>query len=382
MAGSVPPPGLPRRVDQFVPSWVLHDAISNHVGQLRRALISSGCLSDIFYEHVEPSLSGEGRHFRESDTGPDPDRLILYHASTDSAMAGWLVTAAERGQAVALDYHNITPSRYFGRWEPRAARSMDKARQELAALVACSTLAVADSAYNERELVELGHDRTGVCPLLVDLSDYHAPPDAERLARLRSAGEPNLLFVGRIAPNKCQHDVMAAFAVFRRLFAPRARLALVGGATSQRYLRSLEAMAGDLELGDSVELVGAATFPELLAHFHAADAFVCLSEHEGFCVPVMEAMELGVPVVAYRAAAVPDTVAGAGVLLDDKDPLQVAVAIQGLLGDEDRKARLVAAGRQRAAGFSVDVTAPAFVTRLAALLAGRQPEVLRGSVRA
>ena len=309
-----------------------------------------------------------GRHYLECDQRPDPDRLILYHASTDSPMSGWLIEASRAGQAVAVDYHNITPSGYFSRWEPMAARSMDRAREELAELLPHTVLALADSGYNERELAELGHPATAVSHLLVDLSEYHEQPDRAAMERLAERPGPLWLFVGRIAPNKCQHDVIAAFSVYRRLYEPGARLALVGGITSNRYQQSLDAMIEELELGDSVEFPGSAPFPELLAYFHSADAFVCLSEHEGFCVPVLEAMEVGLPVVAFAAAALTETVSAAGILLDSKDPLAVAGAVHGLLGDAERRRALVEAGRRRAAEFALPVTSDRFVAALAPLL--------------
>ena len=133
--------------------------------------------------------------------------------------------------------------------------------------------------------------------------------------------------MGRVAPNKCQHDVVGAFAVYRRVFDPQAHLTLVGGGTSPNYLAAVHRLIGELDLGDSVEILSGVGDAELLAHWAVADVFVCMSEHEGFCVPILEAMELGVPVVAYGAAAVPETLGGAGIVLDDKDPLEVAKAV-------------------------------------------------------
>ena len=353
-----------RRIDQFVPSFVKHDAISNHVQQARRVLRDAGYSSDIYYEHLDPRLEGQARPFAECSPAADPERLILYHASTHSEMTDWLVGAARGGQALALDYHNITPSEFFARWEPLAARSMDLARRQLAELVPWSALAVADSAYNAAELAALGHRRTAVCPLLLDLEDFHGTPDPVAAERLAARRGPLWLFVGRVAPNKCQHDVIAAFAVYRKLYRPDARLALLGGATSARYMLSLQAMAHDLDLGDSVEFVGSAGFPEMLAYFSVADAFVCLSEHEGFCVPIIEAMEVGLPVVAFRSSAVTETVASAGILLEDKDPLAVAAAVEVLLSDPGRRQAAVEAGRRRAADFSLARTGPRWLEEM------------------
>ena len=191
-------------------------------------------------------------------------------------------------------------------------------------------MSFADSSFNEAELLELGYGKTQVCPILVDLEEYHIPPDPRTLDWLQSRREHSgsqWLFVGRVAPNKCQHDIVAAFAVYRRVFEPDARLTLVGGATSPSYRHALDRLVHELGVAGNVDVVGSVSSGQLLAHWAVADVFVCLSEHEGFCVPVLEAMELGVPVVAYAATAVPETVGDAGLLLDDKDPLTVAMAV-------------------------------------------------------
>ncbi len=218
----------------------------------------------------------------------------------------------------------------------------------------------ADSGFNEAELVDCGYRQTLVCPLLVDLEEYHRPPDKAHAGPAAQAPETvpgaQWLFVGRVAPNKCQHDVVGAFAVYRRVFDPAARLTLVGGGTSVQYLRALERLVDELELGDSVEILNGVGDVELLAHWAVADVFVCLSEHEGFCVPVLEAMELGVPVVAYAAAAVPETLGGTGVLVEDKDPLTVAMAVDEACRPGPWRDRLVKAGKERAATFSLEKT--------------------------
>ncbi len=360
------------RIDQYLPDFAPHDAIGNHVLQAQKLLRGAGIDCHIWADVIHAPLAGVARPYREAPaaTAAAP---ALYHASTHSDMAAWLRQRAQEGQRLLGYYHNITPAEFFQRWEPAAADSCRLARQELAALASCTELALAASEYNRRELADVGYRQTAVSPLLVDLEAYHQPPPRgvlDRLRRQRDGQGARWLFVGRLAPNKCQHDVIAAFAAYRRAFDERARLVLVGGITSPRYLSALRAMIVELELGDSVEIPGGLAFGDLLAHFAVADVFVCCSEHEGFCVPVIEAMELGVPVVAYAAAAVPETVMDAGVLLDDKDPLTVAIAVASVVGDDRRKAALVEAGRRRAADFSLDKTAARFVERVAAQVAG------------
>lgn len=330
--------------------------------QLRRLFRGAGFESEIFFEHLDPRLTGEARPYMEAPPRADPDRVILYHASTHTDMNDWLIAAGRAGQTIVVDYHNMTPSEYFSAWEPKAARSMQLGRRQLADLSPFVAGAVADSEYNATELADFGIHGATACPILLDLTDYHAPPDPLRTARL--VDHPLWLFVGRLAPNKCQHDVIAAFAAYRRLYGPGSRLAIVGAATSRRYESELTSMAADLGVSHAVDFVGSAPFPELLAYFHAADVFVCLSEHEGFCVPVIEAMELGLPVVAYAAAAVTETVADAGILIQDKDPLVVATAVHALLADEVRRADTVERGRARAASFSIEVTSEKWLAEL------------------
>lgn len=358
------------RIDQFVPGFAKHDAIGNHSLQIRSLLRANGFESDIYGEWIDPRVASEARPYQEARA--QRGDVAIYHASTHSSIVEWLADRAERGVTVLSDYHNITPSSYFRRWEPAAADSMDQARQELDRMAPIVSLAMADSQWNEKELVAAGYARTATANLLVDLDEYHQPPDGRTLDRLRrqkERGGASWLFVGRIAPNKCQHDIIGAFAAYRRVFDPAARLTLVGGATAVRYLRALEQLAESLELGDSLTIADNVAFPDLLAHFAAADVFVCLSEHEGFCVPVLEAMELGVPVVAFDAAAVPETLAGTGVLLGDKDPWAVAAAVADLLAEPDRRGRLVAAAQKRAGELSLPVTSAAFLRTLTGWLA-------------
>jgi glycosyltransferase involved in cell wall biosynthesis len=243
--------------------------------------------------------------------------------------------------------------------------------RELAATV---ELGIAVSAYNEAELAGAGYRQTAVAPVLVDLDGTGVEPDpatTERLGRARRAGGADWLFVGRVAPHKCQHDVVRAFAAYRRLYDPQARLHLVGTPGSHAYVTVLRRYVAALGLGAAVSLPGSVPAEALRAHFGAADVFVCLSEHEGFCVPVIEAMRLEVPVVAYAAAAVPETVAGAGVLLDDKGPVTVAAAVHRVVTDGALRRQLTAAGAGRAADFSLDRSTRRFGEVVGKFLADR-----------
>jgi glycosyltransferase involved in cell wall biosynthesis len=360
------------RIDQYLPGFAPHDAIGNHTLQTRRVLREAGYESDIFAEHILHPLEREAKPYLEDPRRPGEERVLLFQTSTSSPMSKWLQERAQGGERLIGHYHNITPAQYFARWEPFIASAMEDARQELAMLAPHIPFSFADSGYNAAELEDCGYKEAVVCPLLVDIEEYHQAPDPaalDRLRRRRDRSGAHWLFVGRVAPNKCQHDVIGAFAVYRRVFDPGARLTLVGGATSPNYLRALERMIGELELGDSVEILNGLGGAELLAHWAVSDVFVCLSEHEGFCVPLLEAMELGVPVVAYAAAAVPETLAGAGVLLADKDPLTVAEAVDKLCQSGTARGQLVKAGRDRAANFSLANTSKQLLAGIEGYLA-------------
>ena len=207
-------------------------------------------------------------------------------------------------------------------------------------------LGIADSEFNRSELAANGYRPTAVAPILLDLESFDREVDEAELARLQRAkddGGADWLFVGRVTPNKCQHDVVKAFAAHRRFHDPKARLHIVGGVASEPYAAALRAFVRKLGLNDCVSMTGPVSPGALAAHYRAADVYVCLSEHEGFCVPLLECMHFGVPIVAFGVTAVPETLADAGVCLPDKSPALVAAAVDRVLTDS--RAPLAAARR-------------------------------------
>jgi L-malate glycosyltransferase len=357
-------------VHQVIPVLAGADAVGSHTLLVRAALRAAGFESEVFAEDVHRDVAGEARPVRQLGRRSAAD-LLLYQCSTGTKLTDWLLA---RPEPLAVDYHNITPASYFERWEPEAARNMRRARTDLHRLAPRTALALADSTFNAEELAGAGFPPAVVVPPLLDLGAVAARPDPGTAAVLRRARTgAHWLFVGRLAPNKCQHDLIAALAVARRLHDPGARLTLVGSATSEAYRDAVEALADDLGVGGAVTFTDRIGPAELAAHWLDADVFVCLSEHEGFCVPVVEAMHAGVPVVAYAAGAVPETVGGAGVLLDGKDPVLVATAVARLLADPLRRGELVDAGKARAGELDADVTGPRLVEVVRRFLEGERP---------
>jgi L-malate glycosyltransferase len=359
------PVGRPTAIHQVIPHFAARDAVGLHTLRLRGVLRDLGYRSEIYSPDAHAEVAHEAHPMAELGTDPGP-AWTIYQVSTGHPVADELLG---RPEPLVLDYHNITPAELFEPWEPLVAPTLRAAREQLARLAPHAVLGLADSAYNAAELAALGCPVTAVAPILVDLggSDGVDAEVAARLARPRAGAD--WLFVGRVSPNKCQHRVVQAFAAYRRIHDPDARLHVVGGDSSHRYLTMLRDLVDDLGVGDAVTLTGSVSSGALVAHYAAADVFVCLSRHEGFCVPLLEAMHHGVPIVALRATAVPETLAGAGLVLDDDDPVTVAAAVDRVQRDPGVRAALVAAGRRRLADFSDARIRAAFAAPLDALAA-------------
>jgi L-malate glycosyltransferase len=363
-------------VHQLVPSFAARDAIGHHTVHLRDLLRDLGFDSEIYAEDAHPEV----RHLCHpvgALPAPTPGvpTWLLYQCSTASDLADLLV---QRPEPLILNYHNITPVETFAAWEPVIAVRLAEARRQLTRLVERTELGVSDSGFNAAELDDLGCPRSVVAPILLDAGAFDGPVDEALVGELSAGagsagsgqGGAAWLFVGRVAPNKAQHDVVKAFALYRRVFDPGARLWLVGGCSSDSYLRALRGLVASLGLGSSVRLAGSVSAAELAAYYRAADVFVCASDHEGFCVPLLEAMHHGLPVVAYGSSAVPETLGGAGVCLPEKSPGVVASAVWRVVSDVGVRSALVGAGRRRVADFAPEAARAAHAAAIGSLAGG------------
>ena len=350
------------RVDQVIPSLASRDAIGVHTLNLRDGLRQAGIDSDVFYGSFTPDVEHEGRPVTELGRA-GRDRWLLYQSSIGSPVYDILAARPERK---LVNYHNITPAHLLREWEPNVGYEVALGRTQLARLAPQSRLAVADSAFNESELRSLGYGDTAVVPLLIDMhrkSDEADPALMDELARRKAAtGGADLLFVGKISPHKAPHDLVKMLAVLRRLYDPAARLHLVGSPLGESYEPALRAFIDELGLADAVNIAGSVSGAALEAYLQSADVFVCASDHEGFCVPLAEAMGHGVPIVAYGVTAVPETVADAGLVLPDKSPAHFAAAVARVLTDPVLRQHLSSSGRARAAAFSLPDSQRRFVS--------------------
>jgi L-malate glycosyltransferase len=348
-------------IHHFVP--VLHrgDAVGRHTLRLRDATRAGGFRSDIFVDTVDEDTAAETVPVLSYAEAAQPGDVVVYQFATASAMAPWL---AGRSETLVLNYHNVTPPELMAPWDNPLALGQLQAQGDLRLLAPRTALAVADSAYNEAHLAASGFGRTAVIsPSAALAADDGAPPPA---ATRRGA---RWLAVGRVSPNKGLESTIAALAVARAHGDPGATLQLIGKPATGSYVAALHRYVAELGLADAVQFAGHASDATVAAAYAGADVLVVTSEHEGFCVPVVEAMAAGLPVVAFDQGAVPEVLGGAGVLVSDKDPYALAAAIAPLLEDAPRRDGLVDAGRHRLAVLDLGSAAERFVELLVPLAA-------------
>jgi len=340
------------RVVQVLPEFYRGDAIGNDTRAIRDILREAGYDTMIYALKADPRLPvEEWRDVSEMPALAEED-ILIYHASVGSELNARLPSF---GGKKVMVYHNITPGQFYYRYSLQAENASRKGYTEIRALAGKMDYCIAVSEYNKEELRKMGYTcPIDVCPILIPFADYDREPDEAFLRKYRD-GKKNWLFVGRVAPNKKAEDVIRAFAVYHREYEPESRLLLIGSTGSVKlYDRALENYIRALGLEDAVVMPGHVSFAEILASYRAADVFVCMSEHEGFCVPLVEAMYFGVPIVAYASSAIPETLGKGGLLLQEKDPEMTAAAVNKVLTDEELRSALVEAGKERLKDFSYE----------------------------
>jgi L-malate glycosyltransferase len=326
-------------VHQVLATLGYGDAIGNEVLGIRRVLQAAGYESEIFVETADSRLESLTVDYRDLPEASHPDNILLHHFSLGSKASRIAYALPDR---MALIYHNITPPEYFIDVHPPLVELCYLGRRELGLYAQRCDLGLGDSDYNRQELEALGFPRTDVLPVVPDFSHLDSAPDFMQAGSFDD-GWVNVMFVGRVIPNKKIEDVIRFFHAYKTFFNPRSRLLLVGSHSGfERYLSMLLSMIAALGVRD-VHFLGHVSNAELVAYYELADVFLCASEHEGFCVPLVESFHMGVPVLAYAATAIPSTMDGAGVLYTDKDPMRVAALIDQVATNEALASRIVEA---------------------------------------
>lgn len=368
MSGSRP------RVHQVLATLGYGDAIGHEVIGIQRVLRAAGYESEIFVETADPRLEDLTIDYREMVGRVTGDDILIHHFSIGSRASR---TAYALPGRMILVYHNITPPEYFIGVHKDLVKLCFRGRRELTAYIQRSALALGDSEYNRQELENLGFRKTAVLPVVPGFRHLDGGVDG-RIAAAFDDGFVNVMFVGRVIPNKKLENVIRAFHAYRTRHNPRSRLLLVGSYSGfERYLEMLQALIAKLGTPD-VHFLGHVSNEELSALYDVADLFLCASEHEGFCVPIIEAFHKGVPVMAYAATAVPATMDGGGILYEDRDPLHLARLMSAVIDDSQVEEAVLAsqdAALQRLLRRDFDGLLRQFVEEVAAMPPQPAPEV-------
>jgi glycosyltransferase involved in cell wall biosynthesis len=325
-------------VHQFLTSYSYGDAIGNEAMEIRSFLRSQGIGSEIFTLHFHPRYANQVRNYLEYDRFSAPGNTVIFHFSIGSPVTKRFVRLRDRKVII---YHNITPYHFFLDFHRILAKDCFKGRLELKNLAGPGARARGESADKRQELVAAGFKETGVLPLVMDFAKFDLPV----LPVFRETfidGKTNILFIGRIIPNKKVEDVIKTFHLYQKHFNPESRLFIVGEYRGfERYTSALQGLIAGLGVRD-IHFSGHVPLAEMVSYAKLAHLYLHLSEHEGFCAPVVESFHLGIPVVAFDAGAVSETMNGGGVLVREKDPLRIAALCHEILSRPLLRAAILA----------------------------------------
>lgn len=339
------------RIVQLLPTLFYGDAVGNDTRAIGDLLDEMGYETQIYAINIDPRLpKGAAMPFDIFPHLSDED-VVIYHGAIGCDLNYQLPSLGGRK---IMRYHNVTPPSFFRTYSNASEQLCVEGYQGMQHLSDKLDFCIADSDYNKQDLINMGYTcPIEVCPILIPFSDYETPPSQSVLKRYSDDGFTNLVFVGRVAPNKKHENIIRAFYCYHKFFDPKSRLFLVGSyGEGERYYQRLYDYVQALGIADSVIFTGHIKFNEILAYYKIADVFLCMSEHEGFCVPLVEAMYFGVPIVAYNTSAIPDTLGGSGVLLDTNEPVAVAEAIEKVVKEKEYRDSIIQEQKNRLRDFS------------------------------
>lgn len=325
-------------VHQLIIGATPHDAITQNGLLWQRWLQEAGFASELYATSIDDGCKDQIRPWHSYRAGPNGAHL-LYHHSMGHPVVDQLL--AEHAQNLIPVYHNVTPARWFAQADPELVRLTTLGIQQLGQMGNVLSKGVGDSDFNCGDMQAAGFKLTKTVPITFDAERYkkigRTPPSQ------KINGGPLLLFVGRLAPNKCQEDLVRLLHACRQL-EPATQLLLVGSHWLPAYVDWIRYVAEQLGVADGVHLLGSVSFAEMAQYYQTADLFVSLSEHEGFGMPLIESMFFKLPILAYRSSAVTGTLGGASITFDRKNYGALAQLVVRLWQDEAWQQRII--GRQ------------------------------------
>lgn len=328
-------------IEQFLPGFHYGDAIGHSVLTFHKHLLKQGIESRIISELIDEEVKEYCTPFYEYSE--NLDSIKLYHYALASPMNEYFLQVPGRK---AIIYHNITPPEYFQGYSEILVEATTKGREELAGFSSHFDIAIADSEYNAAELEQLGFENIRVFPIMISKSDYTGNFSKGYLQGHEEAygtsDQKNIIFVGRVSPNKRIEDLIKFIALYNREASVKARLIIAGNTRNvPEYFASILNLRDKLGLtsGD-LFFTGHIPFDELLSVYRSGDVFLSMSEHEGFCLPLVESAFFGLPVLAYDAGAVGETLKGSGILFSKKDYNKLVYLVERVLSDMNIRKKL------------------------------------------
>ncbi len=331
-------------IDQFLSGFHYGDAIGNSVLRFHKFLISKGLKSRIVAITIDDEVKEYCTLFNEYKE--EEDSIKIYHYAISSPINDYFLKNTGKN---ILIYHNITPSEYFKGFSEELVSLTEKGRKELSLFTDKFDLVIADSNFNASELKEIGFSNIRTFPIMISRAEYKGEY-SKSYEDIFKDGRKNILFVGRVTPNKKIEDLIKFLSVYKKIISDNVRLIIAGNMDSvPHYFSSLISLKDKLGLDiEELFFTGHIPFPELISVYRSADLFLSMSEHEGFCLPLIESAFFRIPVIAYKAGAVEETLSGSGILLSNKDLEKVVMVADKVLNDKNISNKLAKAAGSRA----------------------------------
>jgi len=351
------------KIYQIVPSLSYGDAIGNEVIAIDKVIKECGYTTIVLSDYVDPRINIKAKIYNRNKFCSElfSEDIVIYHKAIGNHFSEEI---KEYKCKKIMIYHNMTPKEFFVPYNKKTASALENGIRQLENLKEYVDYILADSEYNKLELEEIGFKcKIDVQPLIIDFEEYETKPNEDIIKRYSDEGT-NIIFAGRIAPNKKQEDVIKAFYYYKNYVDKNAKLFLVGSYNgTEKYYAKLSGFVKQLKLND-VYFTGHIPFEDILAYYKIADIFLCMSEHEGFCVPLLESMYFGIPIVAFNCSAIPYTLGDSGVLLDSKNYVEYSEVIRRIMQDSNYKEDIIAKQRKNLQRFKKSLTVDMFKNNL------------------
>ncbi|MBQ8613526.1 MAG: glycosyltransferase family 4 protein [Ruminiclostridium sp.] len=346
------------KIYQLLPALAYGDAIGNDALAKMRALKESGFDTMIYADYLDNRLASEDVCQYDDSFKPEADDVIIYHLSTGTKLN--YKVASYKCRKICV-YHNITPPSFYNVFHTECIQNLENGYIETKFLHDKFDTCIADSDFNKQCLIGMGYDEKNitVIPCVIPFEDYNREPDKGTVAEYDD-GLTNVVFIGRVVPNKKFEDIIRCFAHYQKNVNERSRLILAGKCIRPQYYNALKAYTDAAQVKNVVFTDGI-SFESIIAIYKTAHIFLCMSEYEGLCVPLLEAMHFNLPIIAYKCAAIPYTMGNCGLLVDEKDPVLVSELMDRLMNDEEFRSEVVSQQRRRLDDFKYENVSKKFV---------------------